>query len=358
MRRSFIFTFFVALILALTACGNGGKDAAPKEKVDGVPDEVQGNIQIAVIRNLPSDDHTKQFLDGARKEGEALGFKVDTFISDGDDAKFQDLVKQAIQKKYTGLIISHGKEGYSKELIQPALDAGIKVVTFDTVADNEGLTATVQNDQELARLSLEEVVALSKNGEPVKVLKLWFGGIPPLDTREQIYKQYESEGKIQTIETIGPSNMQDIQGDISSSVSSILSKYPEGTIDAIWASWDELAKGGYNALKDNKRTDIPLISIDISNQDINLMNEKESTWLSTAAVDPNLIGTMNMRLLAKKIANEDTPSEYQLEPKLIKQSDLKEDTNMTNLHEVVDGWGVSDDFIENWMSKLKEVYSK
>lgn len=358
LLRKFLTVFMLATVLIISACGGKNSESESssksKEKIDGVPEVIQEDVKIAVIRNLPSDDHTKQFLDGARAEGEAFGFTVDTFISDGDDAKFQDLVKQAIQKDYDGLIISHGKEAYSNEMIQPAVDKGMKVVTFDTVVDLEGVTTTVQDDHQLAELSLNEIANLSEDGKPVKVIKLWLGGIPPLDSREEIYKQFEEEGKIETVETIGPANMQNVQGDVSAGVSSILGKHPAGSVDAIWGSWDELAKGGYNALKDNNRSDIKLISIDISNQDINLMLEENSNWVSTAAVDPSLIGVMNMRLLAKKIAGEETPDHYQLEPKLIKQEDLTAETNMTNLNDVIDGWGVSEDFDEDWMKKLRE----
>lgn len=355
--KKLLLVFALVTVLIVSACGgnsNSSNSSAPKEKIEGVPEAIQDDVKIAVIRNLPSDDHTKQFLDGARAEGEAFGFTVDTFISDGDDAKFQDLVKQAIQKDYDGLIISHGKEAYSNDMIQPALDKGMKVVTFDTVVDVEGVTTTVQDDHQLAELSLNEIANLAEDDKPVKVIKLWLGGIPPLDSREEIYKKFEEEGKIETLETIGPANMQNVQGDVSAGVSSILGKYPQGEVDAIWGSWDELAKGGFNALKDNNRSDIQLISIDISNQDINLMLEENSNWISTAAVDPSLIGIMNMRLLAKKIAGEETPDHYQLEPKLIKQDDLTAETNMTNLNEVIDGWGVSDDFNEDWMKKLRE----
>ncbi|MCG5648284.1 hypothetical protein L0O81_17135, partial [Oliverpabstia sp. DFI.9.49] len=71
--------------------------ATPAKKISGVPEGVQGGVKIAVIRNLASDDHTKQFLDGARSEGEALGFQVNTFISEGNDVKFKELVAQAVQ---------------------------------------------------------------------------------------------------------------------------------------------------------------------------------------------------------------------------------------------------------------------
>ena len=51
--------------------------------------EHNGPIRIAVIRNLGSDDNTTQFVAGALQEGKKLGFKISTFLSNGDDAKFQ-----------------------------------------------------------------------------------------------------------------------------------------------------------------------------------------------------------------------------------------------------------------------------
>ncbi len=338
---------------------SGGQEAsAPAADLEGVPEVFTNGkqIKVAVIRNLPSDDHTKQFLDGARSEGESFGFKVDTFIADNDDAKFQELVDQAIAKGYDGLIISHGKKDYSYDMLKPAVDKGIKVVTFDTVIEKDGkglpeITRTFQDDFALAKLSLG---VINEIADPARIIKLWWGpGVPPLDRRETIYAPLEKEGHLVTLETIGPTNFQDVQGDIAAKVSAVLPKYPEGKIDAIWGSWDEMAKGAYTALKDAGRTDIKLVSIDISNQDINLMREPGSVWVATAAVDPKLIGIVDMRLLAKKFAGEETPDEYDLEAKLIRQSDLKPDTTMQTLNEVIPGWGDSDAFNEPWMDKLR-----
>lgn len=347
-------------MVVVVGCSNddsANSSSEPKEKIDGVPDEIQDNIRIGVIRNLPSDDHTKQFLDGAKKEGEAFGFEVDTFISDGDDAKFQDLVSQAIQKQYDGIVISHGEASYSYDMISPALEKGIEVVTFDTVAEKdgevlEGITSTQQNDELLAEMSLDKVIENHDGNDPPKVLKITIGGIPPLDNRDVIYKEYEEAGKIETVDTIGPQSMNNVQGDVESAVTASLNKYSDDEIDVVWAAWDELAKGAYTALK-NKDSDLKLVSIDISNQDINFMTEENSKWVSTAAVDPYLIGVMNMRLLAKKIAGEEIPETYQLEPKVIDQSDLNSDTTMNDLGDIIDGWGKSEDFNEEWMKKLR-----
>jgi len=326
----------------------------------GIPAAIAaGGIKIAVIRNLTSDDHTKQFLEGAVSEGEAFGFKVDTMISDGDDAKFQDLVAQAINQGYDGLVISHGQAAYSYDMLKPAVDKGMKVVTFDTVIEKDGqtlpeITTTAQDDMELAKLSLDAIVELKKDSLPVKVIKLWYGpGVPPLDRREVIYKEYEAAGKIKTVENLGPTTLSDVRNDCLNKVAAVLPKYKVGDVDAIWGSWDEMAKGGYTALKDAGRNDIKLISIDVSNQDMELMRESD-IWLGTAAVDPKLIGIVNMRILAKKIAGEETPKDVVLEAKYIAKADLKPETNMTNLNEVVQGWGKSDSFNEAWMDALRK----
>ena len=73
---------------------------------------------------------------------------------------------------------------------------------------------------------------------------------------------------------------------------------------------------------------------------------------------PRLIGIVDMRLLAKKFAGEELPANYDLEAKLIKQSDLKPDTNMENLKDVIEGWGKSDAFNETWMDVLRAYYVK
>ncbi len=361
MKRKFLALLTTGVLTAATLAGCASSTASTGSKPSSGSSAEQKS-KIAVIRNLPSDDHTKQFLEGVTTEGESLGYQVDTFISNGDDAKFQELVAQQIQKGYDGLVISHGKAEYSTEMLKPALDKGMKIVTFDTAFKDgvipEGITSTAQDDIALAKLSLDEIVAASAN-KPAKVLKIWYGpGVPPLDRRDEVYKQYEAEGKIETVEFIGPSTLDDVQGEVANRVGAVLPKYAEGSVDAMWGSWDELAKGGYKALKEANRTDINLVSIDVSNQDINLMMEENSVWSATAAVDPKLIGIVNMRILAKKLKGEETPQTYDLTANLIKKSDLKSDTTMNTLSEVVEGWGKSDAFNEPWMDELREKNKK
>jgi simple sugar transport system substrate-binding protein len=363
MKRIVLLLLLTAFIAAGAFAG-GAKEksgSASQQDLEGVPDPIvnhDGPIEIAVIRNLGSDDHTNQFLAGAVQEGRALGFTVDTFLSNGDDAKFQDFVTQAINQGYDGLILSHGKSPYSDELVSQALEEGMEVVTFDTALEESypEVTQTAQNDHSLAELSLGHLMEV--HGDEANIIKLWVAGFPPMERRQEVYSRIMEENPgLNELESIGAVS-SDVPGDTANKVGAILSRYPEGEIDAIWASWDAFAQGAYTALTENNRTEIDIFSIDVSNRDLQLMQEEGSPWVSTAAVDPQLIGRIDLRLVAKKIAGEETPQSYELPAHLIKSSQLEEadgTVNMSQLGQVVEGWGELDAFEEPWFDTLREA---
>ena len=393
MKKVLALLLTLVMVLSLAACGGkkGNTNETSKEQetteTQGKTEEkteepaTTGNVsdadipeglegkKVAVVRNLAAGDHTQQFLDGCVSEGTAFGFTVDTYVTDGDDAKTQEVVAQVISKGYDGIILSHGQLSYTYDMLKPARDAGMQVVTFDSMPFKDGdasgellqgVTSTAQDDYALAELSLGFMMKEfeEKGGQyPMKVLKTFMGpGIPPLDRRNEIYTQLEAEGKIKTVEIIAPSDTANVRGDMTNKTSAILPKYPEGTVDAIWGCYDELAKGVLQALNDAGRTDIPMYTIDISNDDIQLMISNSDVWKSTAAVDPKLIGIVNMRLLAMKFAGEETQDFFNLSAQNVETTTLNADINMTNLNTVVDGWGdasSSDSFNLEWMDALR-----
>lgn len=347
---------FTASLLALSllaALPAGAAVVAP------VPDKIaqhDGPIRIAVIRNLGSDDNTTQFVSGAIQQGKKLGFKVSTFLSNGDDARFQDFINQAISQKYDGIILSQGRAPYSTELIKKAIDAGIAVSVFDTAVEGDipGLTVTQQDDASLTHLSFGQLVT-DFNGK-ANIVKLWVAGFPPMDRRQAAYQELlKANPGIVELESIGAVS-SDVQGDTANKVGAILAKYPKGKIDAIWGTWDAFSQGAYKALQENGRNEIKLYSIDVSNQDLQLMREANSPWKVSVAVDPKLIGATNVRLLAKKIAGEATPSTYDFKAAVIPQALLvaqPEAINVAGLGKIIPGWGQTDDFIAPWFATLE-----
>ena len=313
--------------MLLTGCSSGQSTAEAKkdEKVsfENVPERfAKGEgAKIKVIRKIGGDDHTAQYLAGAKEEGEALGFQVDTFTANGDTAKFHDAIAQALEEDYDGYIISHGDDAATVNDVQKLVDAGKSVVTFDSIGDLtkiDGVTVTSQDDEALATLAFDKLIEEQK-GE-ANIAYLWVDGFPPMVRRNAVYQEKLKENPgINEVERFGVAS-SDTSVQTQNAVSAMLNKYPKGKLDAIFATWDAFAIGAARAIKEAGRDEVKIYGIDVSNADLQEIQTKGSSWSYTAAVDPKLIGAVNMRLLAKKLAGEETPQTYDLEASLISQN--------------------------------------
>ena len=359
--------------VAADSSENGASETAADTTGSDIPDGVVGK-KIAVIINLTAGDWTQQFFSGATAEAEALGMDIDVMVSNGDDAKNQELFAQATQQGYDGIMVSHAMLSYCYDMVKPAIDKGIQVITIfgmpyegadETNSRLEGVTNVSQDDFALAQQSLDSMIE-TVGTKPVKVLKTFMGpGFPTIDARDVIYKQYEEQGLIETVEVLGVTDLTNVRGDITNKLSALLPKYPadSGQVDAIWGCYDELAKGALQALNDAKRTDIKLFSIDISDDDINLMLENPDVWISTSACDVPQFATACVDIMALKLAgdpdvpvNMDETYDYVYPAYPVNTADLKEGTNMENLAEIVDGWAADElisDLNRPWMDTLR-----
>ncbi|MGE6630489.1 substrate-binding domain-containing protein [Bacillus sp. NPDC077027] len=359
----------IVFTLVLTGCGAGssaGSKAKSNEKVsfDNVPKRFakgQG-AKIKVIRKIGGDDHTAQFLAGAKAEGEEMGFTVDVYTANGDTAKFHDAIAQALEENYDGIIISHGDDDATVTDVKKLAEKGIPVVAFDSnpkLKDIKGVTVTSQDDEQLAKLSLDSLVSDFKG--KANIAYLWVDGFPPMVRRNKVYKEtLEKNPGIKELDRFGIAS-SDTSVQTQNAVAAMLNKYPKGKLDAIFATWDAFAIGAARALKEAGRTEVKIYGIDVSNADLQEMQAKDSPWKYTAAVDPKLIGAVNLRILAKKLAGEDTPASFDLEASLISQKQLQDAgkaVNMVNLAEEVKGFGTSTAFEEDWIKTLKGHYAK
>ncbi|MDR1867693.1 MAG: substrate-binding domain-containing protein [Treponema sp.] len=365
---------FLAVFGGCFAGGTGGAQTAVNQEQAALLKKympqaaADGTVKVAVVRNLSAGDHTKQFLEGCVSEGQALGFTVDTFITDGDGERCQAALAEVIGRDYDGLILSHGEGSYTYNALKPAVDKGMAVVTFDSAPyrngdlDGEllkGVTSTVQDDAKLAYLSLQALVTSFEPGQrPLRVIRAWMGpGVPPLDRRQRTYDQYVRAGTIVELALVAPSDFADPRNGTQAALAALLPQYPEGTVDAIWGSYDELAKGCLDALDAAGRKDIKLISIDISNEDIRLMVSHGDVWVSTTAADPKLMGITDMRIAAAKLAGEFTPDTYSFDVQEIKTAVLNSSITMADIATVRYGWGAEKGVFDRygWMADLKDA---
>jgi simple sugar transport system substrate-binding protein len=371
MKRKFFKSTLVSALAAtllLTGCASGGetKQSSNNKKVslEGVSEKFTNGdpLKIKVIRKIGGDDHTAQFLAGAKEEGEALGLQVDVFTANGDTAKFHDAINQALDQDYDGFIISHGDDDATVNDVKKVTEKGKSVVTFDSnpkLATVNGVTLTSQDDEALATLALEQLVK-ETNGK-ANIAYLWVDGFPPMVRRNKVYQDVLAKNPgLKEVERFGVA-AADTSVQTQNAVAAMLNKYPKGKLDAIFATWDAFAIGAARALKEAGREEVKIYGIDVSNADLQEIQREGSAWKYTAAVDPKLIGAVNMRLLAKKLAGEETPQTYDLEASLISQENLqksKDPVNMVNLAKIIPGWGQSTAFEEDWVKTLKNHYKK
>ncbi|SMF89866.1 monosaccharide ABC transporter substrate-binding protein, CUT2 family (TC 3.A.1.2.-) [Paenibacillus uliginis N3/975] len=361
-------SLLLSIVILTAGCAQSGKESgsAPKPvaKVENLPAGIadKEGIKLMAIRKIGGDDHTAQFLAGAKQEGEAMGFKVDTFSANNDSAKFHDAIAQAADNGYDGILLSHGDDPATVEDVKKLSEKGIPVVAFDSVpelADIKGVTLTSQDDEALAKFALDKMI--KEQGAEANIVYLWVDGFPPMVRRNKVYQEtLKNNPGIKEVERFGVASA-DTSVDTQNAVAAMLTKHPKGEIDAIYASWDAFAIGAARALIEAGRTEIEIYGIDVSNSDLEIMQKTDSPWVATAAVDPKMIGAVNVRLLAKKIAGEKTPATHNLEATLIDRASLEkssEAVNMVNLSNIIPGWGASDDFEEDWMKALKQANGK
>ena len=368
MKKLIALVMVLVLVASLCACGasqsqsqaNTSSASTPSNpSTEGLP---LAGKRIAYVLNVVSTDIFQLATKAAQETAEALGATCDVYFTDTDNVRFQDTVSTCANQGYDAMFLSHGNQETSYDLVTSLVEKGIKVVCFDTqfvdaVGENvtiDGVTQMFQDDQGMAAMLLDYILDLYPEkveaGEPVKILKIWRGpGVSPFDRRQEAYLEYEEKGLIETLEVLAPADPKNGESSMTDVMAATLPKYEEGSVDAIWSCYDAYARGAYVALSEAGRTDIPMVSVDISNQDINYMMDGSGVWQACATVDFTTIGQQGVRILAMMLKGEETEEVYNLTPSIVTYDQLTPDSNVTNLGQVIEGYGVNNDHISDWM---------
>lgn len=309
-----LFILFLTSIIVLSAAG-----CTNSSDVENTKSPVSGK-KVAYIMQMSSSDIFQTWSQSAQKTAEALGMEYEAFFCEGSDDVWKDTVSKCAAEGYDGLLLSHGGKEYSYTFLNDLKNQypDLKIVTFDTLFEDsngetkkiEGVTQFFQQDANLTELLLDyvcndlypEKVAAS---EPVNILKVWVGPgfLSPFDRRQEGYAKYEEQGLIRTVDTIAPSDFSNPEASIAEITSDALEKYSEEGIDAIWCCYDLYANGVYTALTQGGY-DIPMVSVDICNTDIEKMKSENSPWKACATTNWKYNGEFGMRVLALEMTGE------------------------------------------------------
>jgi simple sugar transport system substrate-binding protein len=368
--------FLLVLTLLLTACTNeqdavsqpvnqqqtevkqNDTETASKSTNAEIPAAVQKPIKIAAIMQMSIGTFSSQYIAGVQEQVKKFGGDVQIFNAENDLSKMASYVENAVTQNFDVILLDHGRADALQGPVEKAVKKGIPVVAFDNDLNIPGVTVIDQDDYSLAWKTLK-TLAEDLNGKG-EIVTIWVGGFTPMERRHVIYdafkKRYPNIKEVAKFGTASANTALDTQAQMEA----ILKKYPnKGDIDAVFATWDEFAKGAVRAIQQAGRTEIKVYGIDLSDEDLQLIQQENSPWVATTATDPAEVGRVQVRFAYQKIAGEQTPNIYSLEPHLVKRSDLPNQTiTMNQLGDYVTGWGESKVAYSPWMKTLEEQVNK
>jgi simple sugar transport system substrate-binding protein len=382
LKKLIMGSLLIILVLSLAGCGQKESKPSPADNDaeqnqtnnneqpdtnDGasdvtadIPAELQGKtLKMALVKEWGTGTHMITHINGVKAEAQRYGIELSVIDANNDLTKMAEGIDNAVTNKMDAILISHGKADALTDSVTRALEAGIPVIVFDNDFNvpkdvHKGkLVSLDQYDLMMGLLSQMELVQeLDGKG---KVVYNRVANVPPTDKRHRIWEG----GILPTYTGIEVVNTIDLGTDnpmpkAQTALETLLTTNSD--IDAVYGVWDEYAKGFYNAIVASGKT-IPLFSVDISDQDLAMMQDHPEIWRASAAVDPTVVGQVQVRLALKALAGEKIPRYYSLKPVIVKVDDLpsasERRVTMADLAEYYDGWGTTKDFLEDWMLALE-----
>lgn len=288
-------------------------------------------IKIAHVRYLSQGDFPELYLKGVKRQAKALGFKLDIYDARQDASLQRSQLEQAIMKGYDGIVLQHGFTDSLKDLSDMAVQNGIKIVAFDINAQNPEIPQINQDDNLIARLSLEQ--AIKDNGESWKAAYVYVPGIPPLDRRDEVFTEFKKTyPKIKEVARFGTLN-NPIPNMIADQAAAVFRANPDVTV--AFSPYDEFAKGIKIAVDEAGLSErVKIYSADISNSDIQAMREPNSAWVATAATNPSIMGEVSVRALAMLLNGDKVSAQITVPPVLVTQ-EMLHDKNITNMADLL-----------------------
>lgn len=350
----------ILLLLVVTACGNkpatesnassastSSTPAAAESAYTSIPENLKGK-KIALIMQFNIGTFSAQYVEGVKAEVEKFGGELSVYASDNDLTKMATNLNMAITQQFDGILTDHGTAEALQQGVEKAVQNNIPVVVFDAMVEVPGVTVLEQGDQKMAEMTLEQ---MGKDiGGKGNIVKVWVAGFAPMERRDVAYKAFMAKNPdIKEISTFGTANNPAL--DTQAQMEAILKQYPnKGDISAVWTAWDEFAKGASRAIQQAGRDEIKVYGIDMSDEDLQIIQDKTSPWIASAAVDPKDIGRVQVRTLYSKLNGDATEDKVILDPVFVTREQLPEQqVSTTELSQYIEGWGSSKQGLQDWM---------
>jgi ribose transport system substrate-binding protein len=251
MRRGKMRTIVtIGLLLALTTTplwASGGQEAE------------SDTINVAVVTPYMANATTAEVIDHFENEAESRGWEVRVSDTAGDFGLLVSRIQDAVSQGVDAIVLGMGDPAQMTAGLQRAKEAGIPVFGLDAgLADGVVLNVTSDNNG-LGRLAAE-MLAEAIGGEG-NIIMFTHDPHPGVRARGAGARDYFAETGI----TIAREVHIEVPGPVDfarSTTADILTSMEEGTIDGIWAGWDEPAYGAVQAIERAGRDELRVVGVD------------------------------------------------------------------------------------------------
>lgn len=281
----------------------------------------KGGVKIALVGYISAGDFFQAYQAGAVAQAKAIGVDLRVFQGRQDAAQQREQILQAINLGVQAIIVDHGQPESLNDVVQQALDKGIKVVAFDVNLNNPKVPQIEQSDHRLAELALEQ--ALKDKGTSFNAGYTYVAGFAPLDRRNEIWDKVKTENR-GIVEKARFGTVSDTTATATADqAKAIFRANPD--ISVVFAPYDEFARGVKLAAADLGISDkVKIYSADISTADIQEIVEPGSPWVATAATNPAVVGAVSVRAAALQIAGQQVPAKVVVYSVLVTQKQLRD----------------------------------
>ncbi|RQY75525.1 sugar ABC transporter substrate-binding protein [Burkholderia stagnalis] len=307
-------------VLALASAAALAAPGAHAGLLKGAPAPFdKGGVRIALVNYLSTGDFFQAYEAGAQKQAKALGIDLRIYEGRQDAAEQREQIQQAISLGVAAIIINHGLPESLKDVVQRALDKGIKVVAFDVDLGHPKVPQIEQSDRDLAALLLDQ--AVKDNGDAFAAGYVYVAGFAPLDRRDAVWRDFK-RAHPKVVEKARWGTVDNpIAQSVANQAAAAYRAHPD--IRVVFAPYDEFARGAKLAADEAKLSSkVRIYSADISTADIDAIRAPNSAWVATAATNPAVVGAVSVRAAALLVAGQDPGRRIVVKPVLVTRDDL------------------------------------
>ena len=302
------------LAVAVPAATAAGLPGAPK------PFD-RGGVKLALIVYLSGGDYYQNYEAGVKRQAEELGIELRTFEGRQKPDEEREQIRQAINLGVNGIIIAGGKGEAVQDVVQDAIDAGIKIVTQNITLPQPEVIVIDQDESKQLDLVLNQ--AVQDNGDAFKAGYIYVEGFPALDKRDKAWTAFKAaHPKIAEVARWGAVDDTPAQT-VANQTAAVFRAHPD--LNVILAPWDEFGRGAKIATDEAQLgSRVKVYSVDVSTSDIQSIREPNSPWVATVAISASGTGAAATRATALALTGELKETSILLPPTLITQKYLND----------------------------------